>query len=624
MKIDLSRILYRLGVIDHKGEFLVILTWMLFFPDKESQFYFLGIAILLCPVLLRNIYFMKTFNFTFFSYSLAGFNFILILLTFFSNYHLKSILLLSDLFLISLYFILFYRDPRSEQKYFLLAAHIVSLFSLLNIIRLSVPLFNQEKPFFITTIHEGVLSGMGVLILLYYLLEKEKFAFKPWFLILILVNMAGVYVARSKAAFFGTVIFALVLICSFVFNRLEKKKRFLVLGMVGALAAAALMLTFVIPNPIKSAFNYSLKKDPYALNRIDIWKMSLTIFKDHPLTGVGLDNFSEVSGRYNFKQTRGPANYSKVPHLSHNDYLNLMTETGIFGLIVILMLFYFLAKKIFSSSLFNISKILILYLLAQAFFFNILFDGFFFFIFLFLLKNLLEGKSIFKSFSSRLKLCLSCLVIFVFTVGYLFPWLSDELIRKSGKAEHPVKKFSLLNKAQYLNPLDQNIFYLKARSFYNYFKKTSDLDAFYDAVNYLKQAQRLNKYFIDAYLLESDLYVELLRKNIYPSMDEEIIAPLKEAEVYAPVDPFIKLKKARIYFRFNKKEQAKEEALKAVTLEPEYVSALYFLQKNFNYFGNEETFAKKINRILEKAKKLKPEPGHYLYSLYKVPEERRQ
>jgi O-antigen ligase len=619
--MHLSQIFHRLSIINHNIEFFVILTWMIFFPDKEPKIYFLGTAILICLFLLRNIYFMKTISLSYFSYSLLGFNLLLILVSFFSNYHLKSILLLSDLLLVSLYFILFYRDQHNEEKYFHLVVYIISLFSLVNIIRLWVPIFHRGKPFFISTIHEGILSGMGVLILLYYLLKKSRF--KLWLLILLLLNTAGLYVARSKAAFAGTLIFSLLIIFSFILTRLGKRKHFIALMIVGVVTAGIVMLTFVIRNPIKSAFDYSLKKDPYALNRIDIWNMSLTIFKDHSLTGVGLDNFSEVSGRYNFKQTRAPANYVKVPKLSHNDYLKLMTETGIPGLLIILILFYFLAKKIFSSSLLdlNISKILILYLLAQAFFFNILFDGFFFFIFLFLLKNLLEGSVTFKSFSSWLKLFLSGLVFFVLIAGYLFPWMSDALIKKSQKATHRVEAFSLLKKAQYLNPLDQNIYFFKSLLLFNYFKQTSSLEAFYDAVNHLKKAQRLNKYFKDAYLLEFNLYRELLKKKIkYASMEEEMIAPLEKAEVYAPIDPFIKLDKARVYLEFNKNVQAKEEAIKALNLEPEFVAAHYFLQRNFNYFGIEKTFKEKINKILDDAKKEKPETGHYLYRLYKVPE----
>ncbi|UCH93057.1 MAG: O-antigen ligase family protein [Candidatus Aminicenantes bacterium] len=600
--MNLSRILYRMGIINHKIEFLFILTWTLFFPLKESQIYFLGFAFLMCLISLKNIYFMKTIGLSYFSHFLMVFNFILILSVFLSNYPFKSILLLADILLISCYFTLFYYDRRMANDYFHLIGRIISVFSFINVILYVVPLFKQDHIFFVSSIHEGIISGIGALIFFYYLLKK----WNPRLFILIILNLGGVFVSESKAAYIGTVIFFLLLI-------LLKKKiliPFLLLFVI---------LTFIIPNPIRSMFYHSLKKDPYALNRIDIWQMSLTIFKDHLLFGVGLDNFSEVSGKYNFKQTRGPANYFKVPRIPHSDYLKLMTELGLLGLVIILALFYFLAKKIFSASLFNVSNILLFYLLFQALLFNILFNFFFFFIFLFLLKNILEREQdiTFRSFSSKFKLFLSSLLVFIWMIGYLFPCLSGIFIEKAKKSTHPVQ---VLRKAGYLNPLDQQVYYLKAFYLYHDFKQASNLESFYNALANLRKTHRLNPYYIDAYLLEFELYLELLNKKIkYISMEKEILAPLEKAEGYAPVDPFIKLAKARIYFEFNQDDRAKQEAIKAIALEPEYVAALYFLQKKFNYFQDEKAFQQEIEKILKKARELNPERGHYLYKLYEIP-----
>jgi O-antigen ligase len=604
--MSLARIIYRLGIINHKIEFTAILTWLLFFPlkEKEAHFFFLGFAILMCLILLKNIYFMKTIGLSYFSHFLTVFNFILILSGLFSNYLYKSILLLSDIFLISCYFTLFYNEKRRETGYFHLIAYIISVFSFINVILYVIPLFKRGHIFFVNPIHEGIISGIGALILFYYLLKK----WDPRFFILLIANLGGLFVSQSKAAYLGTVILALLLI-------LSKKKKlipFLVLFII---------LTFIIPNPIRWMFYHSLKKDPYALDRINIWKMSLTIFKDHLLTGVGLDNFPEVSGKYNFKQTHGPANYFKVPRVPHSDYLKLMTELGIVGLALILALFYFLAKKIFSSSLFKPALILLLYLLFQALLFNILFTLFFFFIFLFLLKNILEQERhiTFRSFSPGLKFFLSSLLIFVLIVGYLFPYLSNIFIGKSKKNPHLVQAYNLLKKAEYLTPLDKDVYYFKALYLLQYFKKTSNLEAFHEALKNLKRAQRLNPYFSDAYRLEFKLNEELLKRIKYVSMDEEVLAPLVKAELYDPVNPFIKLTKARVYLEFNKIDRAKEAAVEAITLEPEFVGALYFLQNNFNYFPNKKTFQGKIEKILKKAGQLNPAPGHYLHQLYEIP-----
>lgn len=608
--MNLSRLIYRLGIMDYKIEFLMILTWTLFFPlkEKEAHLFFLGFAILMCLILLKNIYFMKTIGLSYFSHFLMVFNFILIISVLFSNYLYKSILLLSDIFLVSCYFTLFYNDRRKETDYFYLIARIISVFSFINVILYVTPLFERRHIFFINPIHEGIISGIGVLLFLYYLLKK----WNPWFLVLLIVNLGGVFVSQSKATYIGIVIITFLLLWS-------KKKKLI------SILVLFIILTFIIPNPIRSMFYHSLKKDPYAFERINIWKMSLTIFKDYILTGVGLDNFSEVSGRYNFLQTHGPANYVKLPRIPHSDYLKLMTELGVVGLVLILALFFLLAKKMFSSSLFTPALILLLYLLFQAFLFNILFDLFFLFIFFFLLKNLWEQEQhiTFRSFSPGLKLFLSALLIFVLMVGYLFPYLSNIFIEKFEKNPQLLQSYNLLEKAGYLNPLDKDVYYLKAEYLLRHIRQTFNLEDFYEAANNLKVVQRLNPYYSDAYRLEFHLYQELLKRTRYASMDE-VLAPLVKAEIYAPVDPFIKLSKAAIYLEFNKIDKAKEEAIKAITLEPEFVSALYFLQRNFNYFQDETAFKEKIAEILKKAREWNPKPGDYLYKLYEIPWEYNQ
>ncbi|MGE5340204.1 MAG: O-antigen ligase family protein [Candidatus Omnitrophota bacterium] len=606
-----------LRIIDYQMEFLLILGWMLFFASKESLVYFLGSALLIGFFAIRNIYRLKNIALSTFSSLLLAVNAIFILLSFFSVCYLNSILLLSDFLLISGYFFLFFKDRRQETGLLHLLLYLVSVFSLVTVLRVVFSLAEPGKPLFISTIHEGIISGLGVLLAVYYLLNRKNWLY--W--VLLLFNIAGVFVSRSKAAFIGIVFFSLVLMVASFFSRPEGiKKRLLFPGILTGLLIAAVILVFIIPNPMKSSFLYSIQKDPYALNRIDIWAMSLRIFNDHAATGVGLNNFQEVCGQYNFKQTRGPANYFKLPSNTHNDYLQVMAETGVAGLLILLGLFYLLLRKLVSSSWFDINLMLLLFILFQAFFFNVLFNGFFIFLFLFLLKNLLEEQVTFKSFSRQFKASVVCLFVIIFTAGYLFPWLSGQWTARADRSTNPVRVYSLLNNAGYVNPLDHRIHYLKALSLYRYFKRNANLDAFSEAINRLKSSQRLNRYYIPAYLLEADLFLELLEKKVkYVGMEDEILPALETAEIYAPFNPFIKLTKAELYLAFNRPEQAKQEALNALRLEPEYVAALYFLQRHFQYFGNEATFSANIHAIRAKAKALNPEPGHYLYRLYDIP-----
>jgi O-antigen ligase len=75
-------------------------------------------------------------------------------------------------------------------------------------------------------------------------------------------------------------------------------------------------------------------------SRIDIWRDSLSILKDHPL-GIGLRNYENVFEVYN----QSIVSDKKVMH-AHNDYLQLMIETGWIGFICLLSAFIsFIARS---------------------------------------------------------------------------------------------------------------------------------------------------------------------------------------------------------------------------------------------------------------------------------------
>jgi len=593
-----------MGILKQEIEFLILVSWILFFPNKNSYLYFLIFALLLLIFLLKNLYQMKNVGVSSFSYCLITFNLLFIISIFFSSYTFKSILFYSDIFLISVYFILFYFDTDDEEKYVLLLFYLISFFSLINIFNSVFLPFNKKNLIFENPILTGVISGIGVIVAVYFLLKK----WRGLFLVLLLINTAGVFLSGSKAAFLGMVFLVLYMV-------ILKKK------MVAPFVLFFMVLTFVIPNPLRNMFYFSLKKDPYAFNRIDIWNQSVQMFMDNLLTGVGLDNYSEISKRYNFKQKRGVANYYKIPRTPHSDYLIIIVETGIMGFLLLCVFLFFILRKAFSAPFFNISKILTLYLLFQALIFNILFQFFFFFILIFLLKSLFEKRPVFRSMSFSFKLFFSAFLIIIFVFSYLSPFLGNIYMEKSKKCILVLEAFNWIKKAEYLNPMNFNVYYAKSLLLYNHFQMSSDLESFEYGIKNLKKVQNLNKNFLPAYLLEAEFYVVLLKKNLkYDGLEQEILSPLEMAENIAPFDPFVKFKKAQVFLEFNKKEEAKKAVLNALDVEPEYVSALYFLKNYFNYFSDEVSFNERIKRIRSKAEKLKSKPGSYLFELFKIPE----
>ena len=64
-------------------------------------------------------------------------------------------------------------------------------------------------------------------------------------------------------------------------------------------------------------------------SRIDIWRDSLPIIKDHPM-GIGLQNYENVFAVYNQSSTS-----DKTVVYAHNDYLQILIETGWIGFFAI-------------------------------------------------------------------------------------------------------------------------------------------------------------------------------------------------------------------------------------------------------------------------------------------------
>jgi putative inorganic carbon (hco3(-)) transporter len=99
----------------------------------------------------------------------------------------------------------------------------------------------------------------------------------------------------------------------------------LVLAFLGGFWAMA-------PDPWKERFisakNYD--EDATASSRITLWKAGIAMFKDHPLTGVGIDNYSpNWLAKYN---TTGVGGASVV----HNIFIQAASELGICGLIILI------------------------------------------------------------------------------------------------------------------------------------------------------------------------------------------------------------------------------------------------------------------------------------------------
>lgn len=113
--------------------------------------------------------------------------------------------------------------------------------------------------------------------------------------------------------------------------------------------AAIVALQFIEINSERYKTILTLKNDYNVTGeegRIAIWETGLKLMLSHPLTGVGMNRFSEGIGRDREERGLGSAKW-QAPH---NSIVQIGTETGIFGLILFCLM---------SSNVFKITGLVI-------------------------------------------------------------------------------------------------------------------------------------------------------------------------------------------------------------------------------------------------------------------------
>ncbi len=78
-------------------------------------------------------------------------------------------------------------------------------------------------------------------------------------------------------------------------------------------------------------------KEGNAQHRIVLWKKSFLLFREHPLFGVGAGNWKIEILKYDV--TKATKSGPVVPRRTHNDYLSVITETGIVGFLLYISIF---------------------------------------------------------------------------------------------------------------------------------------------------------------------------------------------------------------------------------------------------------------------------------------------
>ena len=170
------------------------------------------------------------------------------------------------------------------------------------------------------------------------LLMKRSILFKIGCIILVFLTIVGLINAGSRN---GVVSF---FCCMIVYLLILKRKKiigmipiyFLIVSMIMASVAAFVISPSSVKTAVSERFNPSSSKDlsQFTSGRILLLESGWKLFIDSPIIGHGQDSFEILS------YLRG---YASGP--PHNEYLRYLTDQGLIGLFVFLMIFF----KIFQN-----------------------------------------------------------------------------------------------------------------------------------------------------------------------------------------------------------------------------------------------------------------------------------
>jgi len=170
-----------------------------------------------------------------------------------------------------------------------------------------------------------------VLPIAYYKILSEKSKLRILAVFAFLTLLAGIVCTESRQAFLA------VLVMGILVTIVSKYKGRIFFGAL----FLATIITFLSPpayfDRMGTIKNY--EEDGSAVGRIQQWVGALEMVKDFPLLGVGGDNFTLVIEKY--------SGHSRE---SHNTFIQVLSEEGLPGLTIFLLLIFFTIRSLASIS----------------------------------------------------------------------------------------------------------------------------------------------------------------------------------------------------------------------------------------------------------------------------------
>jgi len=157
--------------------------------------------------------------------------------------------------------------------------------------------------------------------------ETARVGWKVGLFALFIVLGGVIFLSRSRMGVIGFGIGVLALAAASAREHGGRWQRRALLAGLSGVVILVLASVILRDHPTVARFSLLVSgEDVGAATRVEVWRDAITIFGDHPMLGTGLGSFGAVHSVY-----QSPEYLAPHFEYAHNDWLNLLSDTGIVG-----------------------------------------------------------------------------------------------------------------------------------------------------------------------------------------------------------------------------------------------------------------------------------------------------
>lgn len=166
---------------------------------------------------------------------------------------------------------------------------------------------------------------------------RQRCGEKPWLILMIIPVFAVVLLSGKRVAWLMLFI-AVILYFIYLWKTTRKiNHKLIIISMILGVSTAVLLYTY--HQPFQNRINQSLgvfsssyeQADTATARRLDLWKTSITIFKENWINGIGPRGFRNAYSNYADKDNFWMKNGREGQTHPHQFLMEIATETGIIG-----------------------------------------------------------------------------------------------------------------------------------------------------------------------------------------------------------------------------------------------------------------------------------------------------